>query len=53
MDFHEFQGLCKSKFSAGQLVNEVEQIERYLSIVEDINFDDDKLFSAVEQNEND
>ena len=49
-DFHEFSELWNSSNIKDMgLVQEVEKIERYCPIVEDISIDDEVLCSAVEK----
>ena len=48
-DFFEFQDLWSSQMSDNELVKEVQNVEKYQPIVEDISMDDDLLCSAVEK----
>ena len=48
-DFYCFDNLWNSNISDCELVKEVENMEKYVPIVEDISIDDNTLCSAVEQ----
>ena len=49
-DFYEFQDLWNcSNLDDYEIVQEVEKIEKYCPIIEDISLDDEMLCSAVEK----
>ena len=48
-DFNDFSDLWSSNMGDKELVNAVEKLEIYSSIVEDISLDDNVLYQAVEQ----
>ena len=48
-DFHEFQDLWSTNVPDKDLVKEVEKVEKYCPIVEDISMDDESLCVAVER----
>ena len=48
-DFYEFRELWNNNTGDHELVREVEKSERYSPIVEDISLDDDTLYNAVAQ----
>ena len=48
-DFNDFLDLWSSNMGDKELVNAVEKLERYSPIVEDISLDDNVLYQAVEQ----
>ena len=47
-DFYEFSDLWKSSVKDVELVEEVNKVERYCPVTEDISLDDDTLCQAVE-----
>ena len=51
-DFYEFNDLWKSSVDDCSLVEQVEKLEKYEPIVEDISIDDETLCTAVENIEN-
>ena len=48
-DFYEFRELWNNTTGDNELVHEVEKTEPYTPIVEDISLDDDTLYEAVAQ----
>ena len=48
-DFYDYDELWSSNIGNMELVKEVEKVERYSPIVEDISLEDDILCSAVEK----
>ena len=51
-DFYEFRDLWRSSINDMECVKVAETAERYTPIVEDISMDDDTLYEAVMQIEN-
>ena len=47
-DFYDFTEMWGSDFNDGELAREVESVEKYIPIVEDISKDDETLCNAVE-----
>ena len=48
-DFYDFTELWSSNVKDTELVKEMEKVEKYSPIVEDISIDDDVLCTAVEK----
>ena len=48
-EFNDFSEMWNSNVSDGEVVKEVNKVEAYKPIVEDISLDDDILCQAVEQ----
>ena len=51
-DFYDFKDLWQSNMCDRDLVQAAERIDRYMPVVEDISIDDNTLYDAVEQIEN-
>ena len=51
-DFYEFKDLWQSNVGDVELVKEVEKVDKYSPVVEDISLDDATLYNAVEEIEN-
>ena len=47
-DFFDFSELWSTNYADSQLVSDVQQLEKYQRIVEDISLDDNVLCTAVE-----
>ena len=51
-DFYEFKDLWQSNVGDVELVREVEKVDKYSPVVEDISLGDATLYNAVEEIEN-